>query len=226
MDPDHVLQGTGNEKELLLQTQLLSLKGLIVRVENFGDVLCHDLVMDGTVVVTHVKLLKVEGFTCFRFPEAQRVGGVDIVSKDSHVVRHTLDDLRRNPAHAIAAVIVGVSLCATAETHFNGCLRTRDFPGVAKAQPFVCDFELPAVLNLLAKDAEFVPDTVADCRNLQGGKRIQIARRKTSEPPIAQARFRFLFQQFLQVQAGFLNSLEHLIVDTQVYQAVSQARSQ
>ena len=182
--------------------------------------------MDGTVVVTHVKLLKVEGFTCFRFPEAQRIGGVDIVSKDSHVVRYTLDYLRRNPAHAIAALIVGVSFCATPETDINGCLWARYFPGVAKAQPFVRDFELPAVLNLLTEDAEFVPDTVADCRNLQGGKRIQIARRQPTEPPIAQARLRFLFQQFLQVQSGFLHSLADLIVDTEVYQAVSQPRTQ
>ena len=168
MHPDHVLQGTGNKKILLLQTQLLSLKRLIVRVENFCDVLCHDLVMHGAVVVTHIKLLKVEGFTCFRFPEAQGIGGVDLISKDSHVVRNTLDDLRRNPAHAIAALIVGISFCVTAEAHFNGCLRTRYFPGVAQAQPFVCDFDLPAILNLLAKDAEFVPDTVADCGNFQG----------------------------------------------------------
>ena len=35
MDSDHVLQGTGNEKELLLQTQLLSLKGLIVWIQEF-----------------------------------------------------------------------------------------------------------------------------------------------------------------------------------------------
>ena len=65
---DHVLQGTGNEEILLLQTQLLSLNGFIVRIENLCDVLCHYLVVDSAIVVAHVELLKVERLTCFGFP--------------------------------------------------------------------------------------------------------------------------------------------------------------
>ena len=57
MDTDHVLQRTGNEEILLLQPQLLPLNGLIIRIENFGDVFCHNLVVDGTVVVSQVELL-------------------------------------------------------------------------------------------------------------------------------------------------------------------------
>ena len=168
MDSDHVLQRTGNKEILLLQPQLLPLRGFIIRIENFGDVFCHYLVVDGTVVVTHVKLLKVEGFRCFRFPKAQGIGRVDLVSKDRHIVRNTPDYLRRNPAHPIAALIVIVSFCVTAEIHIDGSIWTTDFPGVAQAQPLVRNFDLPAILNLLAEDAEFVPDAVADCRNLQG----------------------------------------------------------
>ena len=35
-DTDHVLQGTGNEAELLFEPQLFTLLGLIVGIEHFG----------------------------------------------------------------------------------------------------------------------------------------------------------------------------------------------
>src|SRR4029077_12623797 len=146
----------------------LPLNGLIIRIENLGDVFCHYLFVDGTVVVTHVELLKVEGLRCFRLPKTQGIGRVDLISKDWHIMRDSPDYLDRNPAHPIAALIVAVSFCVTAKVHLNDRFWTREFPGVAQAQPFVCTFNLPTITNLLIEDAEFVPDAVADCRNFQG----------------------------------------------------------
>src|SRR5260370_30035771 len=120
MYTDHVLQGTANEEILLLQAQLLPLNGLIVRIEDLCDVLCHHLVVDSAVVVTHIKLLKVEGFTCFRFPQAQGIGGVYLITKDSHIVGNTFYHLRRNTAHPIPALIVSIWFFMTAAAHLGG----------------------------------------------------------------------------------------------------------
>jgi hypothetical protein len=105
----------------------------------------------------------------FRFPEAQGIGGVRLISKDSHIVWNTGQYLGRDPADAIPPMIVGISLSMTAEAHIDSCLRTAQLPGITQAQPFVCDFNLPAVANLLPKDSEFVTDAVPDCGNFQSG---------------------------------------------------------
>jgi len=63
-------------------------------------------------------------------------------------------------------LIVVVSFCVTPKIDINGSIWATYFPGVAQAQPLVRNFDLPAILNLLSEDAEFVPDAIADCRNL------------------------------------------------------------
>ena len=59
---NHVLQGAGDEEELLFQPQLLALNLLVVGVEDFGDVLGDDFAVHRAVVVPHVEGLEVEGF--------------------------------------------------------------------------------------------------------------------------------------------------------------------
>src|SRR5258707_4162918 len=166
VNTDHVLQGAGNEEILLFQTQLLSLKGFIVRIKTFRDVLGHHLVVNRTIVVTHIDLLKTEGFAGFRFPQTQRISGIHVIAKNSHIAGNTVNHLRRNPAHPVAALFVGVSFGMTTEIYLDSCLWTRNLPRISKSQASVRDLHLPAILNLLAKDAEFVADTVADSGNL------------------------------------------------------------
>ena len=111
-----------------------------------------------------------------------------------------------------------------AEIHIDGRFWTWEFPGVAQAQPFVCTFDLPTIPNLLAKNAEFVPDAVADRGDFQCCEGVHITGGKPTQSPIAQARLGFLFEQFFEVQPGFLHSPADLIVDTEINQTVSQAR--
>jgi len=45
--------------------------------------------------------------------------------------------------------------------YLDGPVGAGNFPRVAVAQPFVGDFDLPTVADLLVEDAEFVADAVA-----------------------------------------------------------------
>jgi hypothetical protein len=61
--------------------------------------------------------------------------------------------------------------------------------------------DLPAILDGLIENAEFVADAVARGRDLQGGQRIEVARGETAEAAIAQTRLFLLFQKLVQRQA-------------------------
>jgi hypothetical protein len=98
------------------------------------------------------------------------------------------------------------------------------FPGVAPLQPFVGDFHLPAVHDLLVENAELVAQSVAHGRDLEGGQGIEVAGRQAAQAAVSQARLLFLVQKGLQAPADFGKGLFHLVIDAQVHQIVSQVR--
>jgi hypothetical protein len=58
--PEHVLQRARDEEILLLEPQLLAARLVVVRVEDFAQVLRDDLLIDGAVVVAAVEDREVE----------------------------------------------------------------------------------------------------------------------------------------------------------------------
>ena len=92
-------------------------------------------------------------------------------------------------------------------------------------QPVVGLLDLPAVVDLLVEDAEFVADAIADRRALQGGQRVQIAGGEPAEAAVAQARL-FLARQHLvkalahRGQRGLRRAFQ-----AQVQQVVAQLRA-
>ena len=66
----HVLQGAGNEKELLHQPQLPSRERLVVGIEYLGQIFRSDLVMNGAIVIADIKRSKIKGRCCLRLKEA------------------------------------------------------------------------------------------------------------------------------------------------------------
>ncbi len=60
-DAQHVLQRAAHEEELLLQAQLLALQVLVVRVQDLGEVLRRNLLVDRAVVITAVEGREIKG---------------------------------------------------------------------------------------------------------------------------------------------------------------------
>ena len=135
------------------------------------------------------------------------------------------DRLRRQPARAETALLVGVRLGASAQADFHGPLGARNVPRRAEAQPLVGFFHLAAVDDLLLENAELVTDAVAHRRNLERGHRIEEAGRQPAEAAVAQAGLLLLLQQFVQVQAQFRDRLFDFSVNAQIDEVVAQVRA-
>ena len=170
-----------------------------------------DLLLDRAVVVAAVEGGEVERLGRFRLPQPQRVRGVVAVAEDRRVVRHAVDDAcsgtqrtRRRPCSS--TLVLGVA----AELHLLRPLRPRDLPRIAEAQPLVGALDLPAVDDLLMKDAELVADAVAERRDLQRRQRIDETGREPAEAAVAEARLVFLLQQLVEVQAELGDRLRAL----------------
>ena len=60
VQPDHVLEGAGNEKILLPQPKHLALKLLVVGIQDLGDILRLDLFRHRPEVIADIEVLEVE----------------------------------------------------------------------------------------------------------------------------------------------------------------------
>jgi hypothetical protein len=137
---------------------------------NLGDRLRGDLVLDRLVVVAGVEGFQRERLDGPRAPQREHVAGVDAVALDGRVVGDTFQQPTRHPPGAVVGGVIGVVLGVASPLDQEGDVGFGDLPRVSAGQPVVGLLELPAVVDLLVEDPEFVADTVADCWTLEGGK--------------------------------------------------------
>ena len=159
---------------------MLAFDLLVVGIEHLGNVFRRHLAVDGPVVVAHVKGLEIKGFYRLGLPQPQGVDGVDPIAGDRGVVGDALYLLSRNPALAETAIGIDIALAVATKAHGNGRFGVGNFPGVAVLQPFIGNFYLPAIADLLVENAKLVANAVANGGNLQTGHRLHIASR---QPP-------------------------------------------
>ena len=212
----------GNKEILLFQPQLFALDWLVVGVENLGDVLRENLFVDCPVVVAHVESFKFKGLHSFSLPQPKQIAGVYAIPQDRGVVGNALHSPVGNPSNPVAALIILIVFGAPPKTHLKGDFRSNHFPWIAQSKPVVGAFHLPAVSNLLLEDAEFVADTVANGRDLESCKGIEVAGRQPAQPSITKARLLLLVEEGLDVLALLLGCPSNILVNTQVYQVVLQ----
>ena len=96
------------------------------------------------------------------------------------------------PAGAQVAVFVPIVLGMAAEADRDHVVGLGEFPREVEGQPFVGLLHLVAVADLLAKDAVFVADAVADGRDVQRRQRIEEAGRQPPQTTVAQPRLHVL----------------------------------
>src|SRR5262245_50612661 len=103
-------------------------------------------------------------------------------------------------------MLVGVWFCVTSETDIDRNLGARDLPRIAEAKPLVRHLHLPAIVDLLVEDPEFVADAVADRRDLERRERIKVAGREPPEAAVAEPRLFFLVEEFVEIETELLHS--------------------
>ncbi len=191
----------GDEEIFLLEAKLFSLEGIVVGIENLGDVFRKVLGVHGADVVAGVEVAEVEFIGGAGTPETQRIDGAVEIAGDWRVVGDGKDIFGIDPLRDKAALVVGELMHAAMIMNAHAIERAGHFPGVAISKPGVGHFHLRAVDDALMEDSVVVADAVAVGGDLQCGQRIQEARRKPPEPAIAKAGIPFGVAQFLQLIA-------------------------
>ena len=92
-------------------------------------------------------------------------------------------------------------------------------------QPVVGLLDLPAVVDLLVEDAEFVADAVADRRPLEGGQRVEVARGESAEAAVTQTRFLLARQHRVEILAHRRQRFPCRPLHAEVQQVVAQLRT-
>ena len=191
----------GDEEVLLLQAQLLALRGRVLGVQHLRDVLGVRLGANGLFVVARVEDAQIERVGRDRAPQPEGVDAAVVVAGDHVVVGHGLDVPARDPAvagHAVVVVVLGVA----AERDHLGGFGVRELPRRAEREPRVGLLDLLAALEGLAEDAVFIADAVADARDAHGRERIDEARREPAEAAVAEPRLDLLLTQLFDVDAA------------------------
>src|SRR5262245_22106993 len=166
VDPEQILQGTGDEEELLLEPQNFSLDQLIVRIEDLRDVLRTHFLFDRTIIVALIVGGEIEGLDRLSLPESKQIRCTDAITQDRSVVRFPFDNVVRHPFRYVIALAISRVLGVTSKLHIVVEFRANNFPWITISEPFVGSLRLPAIPDRLLKYPEFVPNAVADRRDL------------------------------------------------------------
>ena len=222
---DEVAQRAGDEEVLLLQAQLLALRGGVLGVQHLGDVLRERLRPDGLCVVTGVEDRQVERLGCLRAPQPQRVHAAVLVAGNHVVVGDAQHVPAGDPAGAFGAVVV-VGLGVTAELDLDSCLRVRELPWATERQPGVRLLHLAAVDERLAEDAVFVADAVADTGDTHRREGVDEAGGEPSEAAVAQSGLDLLGAEHRQVEPAGCERLLRDVVEVGGQQGIAELPSE
>ena len=215
-----VRERAAREEVLLAEAQLLAGHRVVVRVEHLREVLGEHLRLDRLHVGSLVEVREVELVHRLRAPETERVDGVG-VADDGEVVGDALHLLGALP-HPLRLPAVLHVLHAAAELDDLRVLGTRELPRIAVLEPVVRLLDLLAVHDALAEDAVVVPEAVAHAGEVEGGHRVEEARRKPSEAAVTKAGVHLEVAQRIPVDVVFLQRLRALAVELEVDHVVAE----
>ena len=214
---------------MLLQAQLLALVAVVVGVEDLGDDLRQLPLLHGLHVLAAVEVAHVDLIDGLGAPGAQEVDLGAVIAHHGDVIGHSLHGLVVQVA-VVGATIVLVGFDATAEVNFHRVLGMRDLPDIAAGQPVVGHFDLVAVHQLLAEQAEFIADGAAHGGQLQCGQGIQEASGEAAQTAVAQAGLGLFLEHDGAINAklvqclhvvGFVDQVDHVVVQGAAHQELS-----
>ncbi len=216
-----VAHGAGDEEVLLQQAQLAPAVDRVARVEDLGDGLGVDLVLDGRDVVAGVEDADVEFVGRLRREEAQHVHRLAAVADDGHVVRHADDRLGVDPFRRVDTVHGGVGDGAE-DRDGQRLVAALQEPGRAAVEPVVGLLVLEAVDEGLAEEAELVVDAVAETGIVERGQGVEEAGRQTPETAVAEGRVGLEGLELLEVDAQLRHDRLGVRIEAQVREVVPE----
>ena len=189
---------------------------IVVRVKHFADQSCEVLLLNGLMIITAVKALKVKVIDCFGIPDAKRVYNVVAVADNREVIRDCANGLCALLRKMLSSLLVSRVPYITAELYFAGVLRTLDLKRVAVCKPVIRTLYLITVANLLLEHSVLIADTATVCGISECSKRIEEASRKTAEAAVTERCIGLLILDCVEIKAELLKSLADFLVRFQI----------
>lgn len=181
--------------------------------------------MDGFDIASAVEGLEVKLCSRSGFPEAEIIYGVGGIAGDGNIIRNSDEFLGSSPmGKRVSAIIENVFHMAI-EFHFGGMFWANDFPRGAELHPFVGEFDLVTVAELLFKKPVLVVDAVADRGEVEGGKGVEKTSGEASESPVAECHIILLEAEDIDIVAEFLESELHFFKDARAVEAIGKKPS-
>ena len=198
--PQDIRQGCGAEEILLLEPQQLPLPGVVVGVQDSGNILCGNTFRRSLQIMLLIEQLEVKGMHRLRLPQPQGTDVPGLAADDGHIIGHCPD-----------------GLSGVADLHRIRLTAHR--PGISPPGPVIGGLLLEAVLKMLLKQPVPVTDAVAVQGQVQSRRTVQKACSQSAQPPVAQGSIRDLIhsrQGYAVGTQGFF----HGIVKIQAQQIV------
>jgi len=167
-----VSQGGRTEKVLLFKSQLFTLIGLVVRIQNTGDVLGRLSLLDSLKVISLVKVVEVELVIGTRSPQPQIIGVVRVIARHRRIVSLRDHKLTPEPLHMLDSRHISRFGSVSVESHSVYHVWSFNLPWVALLKPVVRNFDLLAILDHLLKYTIVVANTIAPSWNFHRCKTV------------------------------------------------------
>ena len=223
----YALNAGGYEEVFLHQTQRPSFIGIVIGIEEFGDIL-HGIIV--LMVCSHLLLshdhVGLEVLVHLAVPQAESIDGRIVIADHRHIVRDSQYLVAALVNELQGAVLVLRHVGVAAEVDMDGFVRLAIFPGKGVFQPVVRYLYLISVENMLLKQTIAVTDTAAVARQAERCHRVNEAGSQTAEAAVAKTGIPLFGDKLLQLYPQLLQLLLYLLANTKVYKVCIQETPQ
>ncbi len=217
--PDGVRQRTGDEEIFLHEPEFTPLRRMVVRIENAGERFRVERFGDRSDEIAAAELLKIERVRGGGAPQTQRIDRLAAIANHRPVIGDADEGRGGVWNHAQLAC---AQFKRAAERYWDALRRTHDLPGIRVIEPVIRALFLPAVANLLLKDAVLVAQSIAHRGQLHRRHRVEEAGGETTETAIAQSRVGLLVKDLPALTAVCAETRPHYGIEQEVHHIVAK----
>ena len=222
MAAQDVLQRTRYEEDLLDQAEFLAALGAVIRIEHLRDDFARVALMHGLDIAAAIEGTEVELGCGLGFPEAEEIDATACEAGDRDIPRHAKEVAGLDEFGGMITTVVGAMLDAAVERHTHAIVRATDQPRVVVGQPVIGDFDLTALREGLAEEAELIMNAITDRRDIHRGEGIEEAGGEATQPAVTKTHVGFFvgddFEVLPEVGQGRRCDVAQLHVDQVVGQ--------
>ena len=165
---DRRLQACRYEEILLLKPQFLSCIMIIIRIQDFYNILRKILLLNSLVIISAVERFQLEVNDRFRIPDTQCIHNMVIITDDRVIIRNRLNGFVILLNETDLSLVVIFYTDISAEADFFCVFRTPEFKWIPVRKPVIRRLHLVTILDLLLKHTVPITDPASVRRISQG----------------------------------------------------------